>query len=344
MVPEKGYYLRWALAVIAFMTANSLSSKSPLNPPESLLSQRPGVNGEPTEVLINFALVDIHEVIDANQLVEISLAVFISWKDPTLAHSGKQSIHYAPESIWTPGLTIFNASQLNKEEDRRLEVTPDGIVHMEEVYRGKLYQSFNLKDFPLDKQQLRITLVSPGNRPDEVILKQHPKIASRISPKFSLPDWSIENWSVESYLLQFTEDAPGRYIYNITLDAHRSSRYYFLKVIIPLVLIMGMSWLVYWIHPSNVETQVGMGATSMLSLIAFRFTIDQVLPEIPYLTRLDLFILLAMIMVFSSLAESVTTGHLFKNGREKLAIKIDSYGRWIYLILLLGVILFSLVL
>jgi hypothetical protein len=76
---------------------------------------------------------------------------------------------------------------------------------------------------------------------------------------------------------------------------------------------------------------------------AWRFTIDQVLPEIPYLTRLDLFILLAMNMVFINLAESVTTGHLFTQGGEKLAIRIDSYGRWIYLILLIGMVLFTLV-
>ena len=90
------------------------------------------------------------------------------------------------------------------------------------------------------------------------------------------------------------------------------------------------------------DAQIGVGATSILTLIAFRFTVDGILPEIPYLTRLDLFILLSMLMVFGNLVESVATAHLFATGRETLAVKIDVWGRWIYLVVLAGVVALTL--
>lgn len=307
------------------------------------LKTRPSINGEATDVFIHFSLADINDVVDAKQSIEATLGLFISWHDPSLAHSNEYSVYYSLDAIWDPGITVLNASDIRKEEDRRIEVTPDGTVIMEEVYRGSFSQSFDLRDFPFDHQQFEITFTSPGNRPSEVVLKAHPDHPSGINPLFTLPDWKIDGWSSEAFLYRFNEQSPGRYVFRIMVDANRSASYFVFKIIIPLIIIMGMSWLVYWIHPSNVEAQIGMGATSMLTLIAFQFSIDQLLPQIPYLTRLDQFILLSMIMVFANLVESVTTSYLYYSDRKELSLKVDRYGRWIYLAALLALILFTLV-
>ena len=47
--------------------------------------------------------------------------------------------------------------------------------------------------------------------------------------------------------------------------------------------------------------------TSMLTLIAYRFAIDSQLPPLPYMTRLDVFILTSTLLVFFSLIEVVVT-------------------------------------
>jgi hypothetical protein len=41
-------------------------------------------------------------------------------------------------------------------------------------------------------------------------------------------------------------------------------------------------------------------ATSMLTLIAYRFAVDSQLPALPYMTRLDAFILTSTLLVFFS--------------------------------------------
>ena len=68
-----------------------------------------------------------------------------------------------------------------------------------------------------------------------------------------------------------------------------------------------MSWTVFWIHPTNGGPQISVAVTSMLTLIAYRFAIGSEVPKLPYLTRLDAFILASSLLVFLSLIEVMLT-------------------------------------
>jgi hypothetical protein len=51
----------------------------------------------------------------------------------------------------------------------------------------------------------------------------------------------------------------------------------------------------------------------MLTLIAYRFAVDSQLPRLPYMTRLDAFILTSTLLVFFSLIEVLITTILDNN-------------------------------
>jgi len=306
------------------------------------LSTRPGTKGKPTTVHIYCVLTDIRDIVDVHQSVEASIGFFLSWNDPRLAHSGDGSIHRLLSTIWDPGIVVLNGNEMEVEDDRRVEVRPDGTVILEQFLRDSFFQTFDLRPFPFDRQELEIQFLSIGHVPDDLVIVPHPDWPSRVSPTFSVQDWKITGWRTETGIYRLAEDAPGRSTFKLIVEAERGRPYFIFKVILPMILIMGMSWLVYWIHPSKVDAQIGVGATSMLTLIAFRFTVDRLLPEISYLTRLDLFILFSMVLVFANLTESVATAHLYSTGRERIAIRIDAYGRWLYLVVLAAVIFFTL--
>jgi hypothetical protein len=107
-------------------------------------------------------------------------------------------------------------------------------------------------------------------------------------------------------------------------------QHYILKVILPLVLIVIMSWVVFWIDPTTSSSQISVAVTSMLTLIAYRFAIDSQLPRLPYMTRLDAFILISTILVFFSLIEVLVTTILDNNQQTERAKKIDRYCRVIF--------------
>jgi cadmium resistance protein CadD (predicted permease) len=69
--------------------------------------------------------------------------------------------------------------------------------------------------------------------------------------------------------------------------------------------------------------QISVAVTSMLTLIAYRFAIGSEVPKLPYLTRLDAFILASSLLVFLSLIEVMLTTKLATDNRTDLARLID---------------------
>jgi cadmium resistance protein CadD (predicted permease) len=70
--------------------------------------------------------------------------------------------------------------------------------------------------------------------------------------------------------------------------------------------------------------------TAMLTLIAFRFAVDRDIPKLPYLTRLDAFILASTFLVLFSLIEVMVTNKLANRKRVELAQTIDRYSRMVF--------------
>jgi hypothetical protein len=67
----------------------------------------------------------------------------------------------------------------------------------------------------------------------------------------------------------------------------------------------------------------------MLTLIAYRFAIESNIPKLPYLTRLDAFILTGTLLVFLSLIEVIVVTKMAKRDRLKQPCAVDRRCRWI---------------
>ncbi|TDI46197.1 MAG: hypothetical protein E2P02_05630 [Acidobacteria bacterium] len=91
------------------------------------------------------------------------------------------------------------------------------------------------------------------------------------------------------------------------------------------------AWSVFWIDPSLLPSQLAVSTAAVFALIAFRLSIGDLLPPVPYMTRGDVFVLGCTLLVFSAFGEAVVTGRLAKGGRENLARKLDRWSRWLYL-------------
>jgi cadmium resistance protein CadD (predicted permease) len=118
--------------------------------------------------------------------------------------------------------------------------------------------------------------------------------------------------------------------YAVEFAAERRAQHYVLKVILPLVLIVLMSWAVFWIDASLTAPRVTVAITSMLTLIAYRFAVGADVPKLPYLTLLDRFILASSILVFLCFVEVVVTTTLALRNRGDAAHAIDRRARWIF--------------
>jgi hypothetical protein len=175
-----------------------------------------------------------------------------------------------------------------------------------------------------------IRLVAADFSPQEVRIVRDPERVSGIAPIVSLPDWEIVETSVEPEdyeIVEGSESTPGIVI---SFTAHRMVGYYIFKIIVPLILIVAMSWIVFWIDPRQGGSQIGVSVTTMLTLIAYRFSVGILLPKVSYLTRMDVFILGSTILVFSALIVVVATSFLARTERLDPALAVERVSRFAF--------------
>ena len=285
-----------------------------------VLIERPGSGNGPTQVSVGIWIVDVSNIDSAQQNFTADIAIVLRWKDARLAHGGTGAVYYALDQIWTPRVSIANeTSSVVRKLPESAEAEPDGTVLYRQRYVGSFTQSLRLQSFPFDRQDFRIQFVAVRYRPDEVAfvsdenwIRDGLQQAAGISQSITLPDWTVEKWDAKASVYALT---PGLqysgYVFEFT--ASRNVQHYILKVILPLVLIVMMSWSVFWTDPTNSSTQFSIAVTSMLTLIAYRFAVDTQLPRLPYMTRIDVFFLISTLLVFFSLIEVLVTTILENN-------------------------------
>jgi Neurotransmitter-gated ion-channel ligand binding domain len=298
---------------------------------------RPGAADGPTQVSIGIWIVDISNIDSAQQSFTAEIAVVLRWKDPRLAHTGEGVVRHPLEQVWHPRVAIVNeTNSVTRKFPDSVEVEPDGVVNYRQRYAGAFTQPLRLQSFPFDRQTFRVQLVAVRYRanevkfvPDQDWINSGLKQAGGIAPSITLPDWTIENWNTKSlsYALAPGFEYSG---YAFEFKAARDVQHYIFKVILPLVLIVIMSWAGFWIDPVNANSQISIAVTSMLTLIAYRYAVDTQLPRLPYMTRIDLFFLVSTLLVFFSLIEVLVTTILDNNQQTKLAKRIDRYCRVIF--------------
>ncbi len=319
------------LVVFALSIRLALGSEAPA------LIDRPNADSGPTQISVGIWVADISNIDSAQQNFTAELAVVLRWKDSRLAHTGKGIVRYPLEQIWHPRVGIVNeTNSVSRKMPDSVEVDPDGMVTYRQRYAGAFTQPLRLQSFPFDRQTFRIQLVAVRYQsnevmfvPDQVWIQDGLKGAGGISPSVTLPDWTIEKWEVKPLVYAL---APRHQYssYAFEFTASRNVEHYLLKVILPLVLIVIMSWVVFWTDPTNSNTQFSVAVTSMLTLIAYRFAVDTQLPRLPYMTRLDALFLTSTLLVFFSLIEVLATTILDNNQQTERAKKLDRYCRVIF--------------
>ena len=322
-----------ALVVSILVRSIQLASSAQMPP----LIDRPNADSGPTEISVGMWVVDISSIDSAQQTFTAEIAVVLRWKDPRLAHTGNGVVRYPLEQIWHPRVGIVNeTNSVSRKMPDSVEVEPDGTVTYRQRYVGAFTQPLRLQSFPFDRQTFRVQLVAVRYQsnevmfvPDQVWIQDGLKGAGGISPSVTLPDWTIEKWELKPLVYAL---APRHQYSSYAFDftASRNVQHYILKVILPLILIVIMSWSVFWIDPVHSNSQISIAVTSMLTLIAYRFAVDTQLPRLPYMTRLDAFILTSTLLVFFSLIEVLITTILETSRRTGRAKKIDRYCRAIF--------------
>jgi len=289
---------------------------------------------KPKQVNIGIYMINIEEVNSAKQSYRATVALDMKWNDPTLictSPEDKDKIRkFNLTEIWNPNMVIINEQHVARQFEYKAWVDCRGNVEYGQILYGDFLTTANIKEFPFDQRPLKIEIVSTEFETNELQFVNDEKTTGR-DKQFSVTDWNIEEIPItESAVYHFKPGDRKLASFFYELTAKRNSTFFVWKIIIPLIMIVIMSWAVFWIPPSQLGPQIGLSVTSMLTLIAYRFAIGNVVPDVSYLTRFDKFVFGSTLLVFLALVEAIASGSLSFSKNEKAANSIDRYSRFIF--------------
>jgi hypothetical protein len=303
--------------------------------PNSMLLPPPAPDGR-IEVTVALHVLNLSMISEVTERFQLTGYLLAQWRDPRLIYqaTAPSDTHriIAPNSIWRPQLVIINEVEPHRIDETSLQVAPDGLVSYVERFDALLTSTFHLKAFPFDTQKL------------EVIV--HPFTSQQQSVAFipsQLPVWtatefntysSLETWQFKSLTFnlsmaasQFGRHAISEARFEITVG--RRYGFYLWKVFLPLLLMVIMSWSVFWFDPPEASSQVTIAVTTILTIIAFALAISLTLPRVPYLTFADGFFLTCYVFAFITMVE-VTVVHItYRNERHKTTAQVRRTARWL---------------
>ncbi len=298
-------------------------------------SMRPNQQEGPTAVEFFIFILDISAIDAARQNFTANVFVRLTWNDPRLALDiDDGSVRRMPmEKIWNPEIILANRQGIvARALPEVAQVSADGTVTYRQRLTGILSQPLNLANFPMDSHTFSIHFASasynseellfvPGNMKDDESV-----IGGSMAIDLSVPDWQILNHEAVS---QAYEPIPivSNAGFAINFMAKRYVIYFYWQILLPLMVVVAMSWTAFWIQHSQPGVRVAVSTSSILTLIAHRFIVASLLPRLPYMTRIDYFSVGSTLLVFIALILVVTATYLHANNREVLANNIDRLAR-----------------
>ena len=313
-------------------------------PPGYDANIRPDPKGVPTKVSVGIYLLDLVEIKDVEQEFTVDLATGFSWKDSRLVKQdhGKlaKSCNVTLDQVWHPQLQGLNIRKIRQALPDVVEVYPDGTVTQRNQYFAGIASPFKLEDFPFDSQILKISIVSSRFDPEEVTLQISEEETGR-ADKLSVIDWKIGKLNNEVGTFRFGPAHHRLSQIDFYFHSQRLQNFYVKKIIIPMVLLVVMSWAVFWLNPADLGPQMATASTVILTLIVYLHRVGSLLPRLPYLTRMDEFLLGSFVLGFFAFVEAVTTSILARSGKHDMALRIDFHSRWIFPLGLIIVIIYA---
>ncbi len=323
------------MLVVAPVVADAVSCDFPTD-----ISQvRPDPEGTPTRVSVGLYIIDLQRIDNVKQTLAIDFLMAAQWEDPRLASDARSWCRVDLDTIWHPDLLILNEENLAMELRENVDIDSQGNVFYAQRFIGTISAPLDLRNFPFDHQTLSIILVDETYTADELTFTVNERRTGH-ADTFSIADWSLGPPTIERGVFYFAPSGKDIPSLEYRVEATRLPFYYFLKIVFPLTMIILVSWVVFWLNPSHLGTQLGLSATTIVILGIFQLALRDLLPRIPYMTRMDYFLLGSQILVFLALLEAVTSGVLAERN-PAVAQRLDWWSRRVFPTVFAVLVLFA---
>ncbi len=277
------------------------------------LQMTPPTADGPTPIDTSLTIIDVVGIDEIANTYTIEFDLTTRWRDPRLAFDpaelGAPAIVYEGptadarvDSLWAPYATIMNAAGSHTIQTSFLNITPDGDVRWTGRVAATVKAPFDFRRFPFDRQRLELVLQLYGWNVRQAVMVD---AGIGLRPDFEVPEWHVEGFEAElTEVVEARGDVPFSQLV-VSVDISRKRTFYLWKVFAPLVAIVALSWVVFWMRDDGLGRRAGVSATTMLTIVAYQFFLSSSLPRVAYLTTMDVFTLLSFGLIVLSMGVNI---------------------------------------
>ncbi|KAF0039438.1 hypothetical protein F2P81_007673 [Scophthalmus maximus] len=270
------------------------------------------IAGGVTEVKTDIFVTSFGPVSDVDREYTMDMFFRQMWVDERLKYEGPIEIlrlnNRMVDKIWTPD-TFFRNSKKSISHNM---TTPNKLFRIMQngtvLYTMRLTISaecpMRLMDFPMDGHACPLRFGSYAYTSGEIVFtwKKGP-IASVDFPKesISLLQYDLVGQTLSSEIFKSNT---GHYSVQVVhFHLQRKLGYYLIQTYIPLIMVVVLSQVSFWINKESVPARTVAGITTVLTMTTLSISARQSLPKVAYATAMDWFIAVCFAFVASALVD-----------------------------------------
>lgn len=264
----------------------------------------------PDQVVVGAFINDIQQLDLAAGSYSMDLYLWMRWtgdrSDPT------DSIEVMNSNTFENTTTSQTGGVAGKPLFAAPRVMPDGSKYMAFRYQGVFSRKMNLERFPFDMQSL-VAIFEDQDQDSRQLVYVPDTQPVRINDSVNIPGYRIGTPTLtirpHRYPTNFgdltaePDEEYSRII--ISVPVNRDVLPYMVKIILPIMIVILITALIYVLPGRFEEARTGIGVTAMLTMVALQWTTDEGLPSVEYLTLLDLIYILSMLYILAAMGYTV---------------------------------------
>ncbi len=331
-----------AIACSARLAAAESNTLSLLAPPPT---------DGPVVVRALFEFRDIGEINDGLETFDFAGVLTLKWDDPRQtfdpARAGLQEkifqggYQFSELSTgWYPQVVLVNEAGSYQKSGVVLRVQPSGASTLIETISASAEAELNMRRFPFDAHRLEAIFEVLGFDRNEVLLEVESAMPASLAGEVRVPQWVTtgSEMSVRDRLASYAGRAGASSAFSASVDVSRDTFFILRLVVLPLVLIVLLSFSVFWMDRSSLGDRISVSFIGILTGVAYQLVITDSLPRISYFTLIHGFLNLSFLVMCGTVVINLMVGARDRRGDQAGGDRIDRLCRWSFPLVYFGLI------
>ena len=310
----------------------------------------------PVVVRAAFQLQDIVEIDDEAETFQFTGILTLTWRDTRQAFDpGKEQVqekfyvgNYQFNEVspsWYPQVVLANESGMYESYGVLLRVLPDGTSTLIQTVSAIAEADFRMRRYPFDEQRLEAVFQMIGFDSSEVVFEAVSSPVDSSWKNMPISQWELTGIrsSTGEQIASYAGKSGTSSIFTVGMEVQRKPFFVIRLVVIPLVLIVILSWSVFWMDRSSLGDRISVSFIGILTAVAYQNLVSEIVPHMSYFTLINAFLNFSFLVMCATVAVNLVVGAYDKNGKPNIGDRIDYYCRWIFPLIYFVLLLLSVV-